>query len=138
MNKLMINVQQGVLIALGAMFAATAAIAADTPVTGEVTVQAERPTAKVIGRSEIGAPVTFVEVRHRVRYSDLDLAIPSNAKVFRARIRDAARGACAELDSLYPISTSGSDDCTAKAEERAMPQVQSAIAAAEARKTAAD
>lgn len=138
MTKFMINVQQGVLIALGAMWAATAAIAAEPPVAGEVTVQAERPTAKVVGRSQIGAPVAFVEVRHRVRYSDLDLSIPSNAKVLKTRIRDAARGACADLDTLYPISTPGSDECTRKAEERAMPQVLSAIAAAEARKTAAD
>ena len=138
MTKLMNTVQQGVLIALGAMFAATAAIAADTPVTGEVTVQAERPTAKVVGRSELGAPVAFVEVRHRVRYSDLDLSIPSNAKVLKTRVRDAARGACTDLDSLYPLTTNASDECSQKAEERAMPQVLSAIAAAEARTSAAD
>ena len=138
MTKLMNNVQKGVLIALGAMIAATAAIAADTPVTGEVTVQAERPTAKVVGRSELGAPVVFVEVAHRVRYSDLDLAIPSNAKVLKTRVRDAARGACADLNTLYPLTTNGSNDCSQKTEERAMPQVLSAIAAAEARKIAAD
>jgi UrcA family protein len=138
MTKLMNNVQQGVLIALSAMFAATAAIAADTPVTGEVTVHAERPTSKVVGRSEIGAPVVFVEVRHRVRYFDLDLSIPSNAKVLKTRVRDAARGACTDLDSLSSLTTNGINDCSQKAEERAMPQVLSAIAAAEARKSAAD
>lgn len=138
MTKLMINVHQGVLIALGAMLAATAASAADAPVTAEVTVQAERPTEKVVGRSQIGAPVAFVEVRHRVRYSDLDLSIPSNAKVLKTRVRDAARGACADLDTLYPISAPGSDECARKAEEGAMAQVLSAISAAEARKTAAD
>jgi UrcA family protein len=137
-SKLTINVHKGVLIALGVVFAATDASAADTSVSGEVTVQAERPTAKVVGRSQIGAPVTFVEVQHRVRYSDLDLSIPSNAKVLKTRVRDAARGACADLDSLYPLTTNGSDDCSAKAEEKAMAQVLSAIAAAEARKTAAD
>jgi UrcA family protein len=137
-NKLTINVQQGVLIALGVVFAATAAIAADTPVSGEVTVQAERPAAKVVGRSQIGAPVTFVEVRQRISYSDLDLSIPSNVKVLKTRVRDAARGACAGLDSLYPMTINGSDDCSAKAEEKAMPQVLAAIAAAEANKSAAD
>lgn len=138
MTKLLNNVQQGVLIALGAMLAATAAIAADTAVTGEVTVQAERPTSKVVSRSQIGAPVAFVEVRHRVRYSDLDLSIASNAKVLKTRVRDAAHGACADLDTLYPLTTNASDDCTQKAEERAMPQVLSAIAAAQANKSAAD
>ena len=138
MTRLTINVRQGVLIALSAMFAATAATAADTQVTGEVTVQAERPTAKVVGRSQIGAPVISTGVQYRVSYSDLDLSIPSNAKVLKTRVRDAAREACADLDKLYPISTSGSNECSQKAEEGTMPQVLSAIAAAESRKTAAD
>jgi UrcA family protein len=137
-SKFTINVHQGVLIALGVMLAATAASAADTQVSGEVTVQADRPAAKVVGRSQLGAPVTFVEVRQRISYSDLDLSIPSNAKVLKTRVRDAARGACADLDSLYPLTVNGSDDCSAKAEEKAMTQVLSAIAAAEANKSAAD
>jgi UrcA family protein len=137
-SKLTIDVHKCVLIALGVVFAAADASAADTPVSGEVMVQAERPAPRVVGRSQIGAPVTFIEVQHRVRYSDLDLSIPSNAKVLKTRVRDAARGACADLDSPYPLTLNGSDDCSAKAEEKAMAQVLSAIAAAEANKSAAD
>jgi UrcA family protein len=136
MSRRVINVRQGVLIALSALFAATAASAADTQVSSEVTVQADRPTDKVVGRSQMGAPVLLTSVQYRVSYSDLELSIPSNAKVFKARVRDAAREACADLGKLYPISTG--DDCARKAEEGVTPQVQSAIAAAEARKTAAD
>jgi UrcA family protein len=136
MTRQRMNVRQGVLIALSAMFAATAASAGDTQVSAEVTVQAERPTAKVVDRTAV-APVILAAVDYRVSYSDLDLSIPSNAKVLKTRVRDAARGACADLDRLYPIS-SGNDECSRKAEERAMPQVLSAIAAAESRKTAAD
>lgn len=138
MTRLTINVRQGALIALSAMFATAAVSAADTQVTGEVTVQAERPTAKVVGRSQIGAPVVSTSVQYRISYADLDLSIASNAKVLETRVRDAARDACADLNKLYPISTSGSDECSHKAEERAMSQVLSAIAAAESHETAAD
>jgi UrcA family protein len=138
MNRRVINVRQGVLIALSALFAATAASAADTQVSGEVTVQADRPAAKVVGRSQIGAPVLLSSVQYRVSYSDLELSIPSNAKAFKARVRDAARDACADLGKLYPISAGSSDECARKAEEGVTPLVESAIAAAEARKTAAD
>jgi len=135
MTRLMIDVPRGVLIALSAMCAATAASAADTPVTGEVTVQAQRPNAKVVGRTAIGAPVVLASVDYRVSYSDLDLSIASNAKVLKTRVQDAARGACADLERLYTV---GNGECSHKAVEGAMPQVLSAIAAAEARKTAAD
>ena len=135
MNRRMIDVPRGVLIALSAMCAATAASAADTQVAGEVTVQAERPTAKVVGRTGIGAPVVLASVDYRVSYSDLDLSIASNAKVLNTRVQDAARSACADLERLYP---DGNSECSRKAVERAMPQVHSAIAAAEARKTAGD
>ena len=138
MTSLTINVRQGVLIALSVMFAAAAASAADTQGTGEVTVQAERPTAKVVGRSQIGAPVVSTGVQYRISYADLDLSIASNAKVLKTRVRDAAREACTDLDKLYPVTTNGSSECSHKAEERAMPQVLAAIAAAESRKTAAD
>ena len=138
MTSSMNTVRRGVLIALSALFAAAAANAVDTQVTGEVTVQAERPTTKVVGRSQTGAPVLLSSVQYRVSYSDLELSDPSNAKVLKTRVREAARNACADLSKLYPVSTTGSSDCSAKAEERAMAQVLSAIAAAEARKTAAD
>lgn len=131
------DVRRGVLIALSAMFAA-AAVGADSQVTSEITVQAERPTARVVGRSVSGLPVTLASVQYRVSYADLELSIPSNAGVLKTRVRDAARDACADLNKLYPITASGSNECSAKAEERAMPQVLSAIAAAESRKLAAD
>lgn len=137
MTSSIIAVRRGVLIALSALFAAAAANAADTQVSGEVTVQAERPTTQVVGRSQTGAPIVLASVQYRVNYSDLDLSDPNSAKVLKTRVREAARGACADLTKLYPIS-SGSNECSAKAEEQAMPQVLSAIAAAQARKSAAD
>jgi UrcA family protein len=129
--------RQGALIALSAIFAA-AAIAADTQVAGEVTVRADRPTARVVGRSSSGMPIVRASVQYYVEYTDLDLSIPSNAKVLETRVRDAARAACVDIDRLYSLISSGTDECARKAAEGAMPQVLSAVAAAEARKTAAD
>lgn len=137
MTKRTGNVSQGVLIALSTMLAATAANAGDTPASNEVTVQAERPTTKVVDKSGI-APTILATVKYRISYSDLDLSIPSNATTLKTRVRDAARAACGDLDRLYAIPTDRSNDCLRKAEESATPQVLSAIAAAEARKTAAD
>jgi UrcA family protein len=137
MTRRMFNVSQGALLALSAMFAATAANAGDTPVTSDVTVQAERPTTKVVGRTAF-APVILATVQYRISYSDLDLSIPTNAQLLKDRVRDAAREACKDLDKLYPITTSSSSECLRKTEQNATPQVLSAIAAAEARKTAAD
>lgn len=136
MTTLITPMRQSLLAILISTSVATGAIAADAPIAGHVTVQAERPTAKVVGRDTIGAPIEFVELRGRVSHSDLELSIPSNAKVLKQRVHDAAQGLCADLDQLYPI-TVGSTDCTRKAEDRAMPQVDSAIAAAQARKSSA-
>lgn len=136
MTMLMTSRRRSLLATFTLMFASTGAIAADAPIAGHVTVQAERPTTKIVGRSEIGAPIVFVELRGRVSYSDLELSIPSNAKVLKTRVHDAARGLCGDLDRLYP-TTVGGDDCARKAEAEAMPQVESAIAAAQARKTSA-
>lgn len=138
MTRKTLDVRRGMLIALSAVFVATAASAEDAKVTGEVTVQAERPTAKVVGRSASGMPIVLSSVQYRVSYSDLDLSIPSNAKVLSTRVRDAARAACADLNKLYSLGASGADGCWQQAEERAKPQMLSAIAAAEARKTASD
>jgi UrcA family protein len=136
MTMLATHMRQSVLAACTLLLAATATIAADAPIAGHVTVQAERPTAKTVGRTPSGAPIGFVELRGRVSYSDLDLSIPSNAKVLKQRVHDAAQGLCANLDQLYPI-TVGTNDCTRKAEGGAMPQVDAVIAAAQARKSSA-
>jgi UrcA family protein len=133
----MLNASHGALLALSAMFAATAANASDTPAASDVTVQAERPTTKVVGRTAF-APVILATVQYRVSYSDLDLSIPANAQLLKDRVRDAAREACGDLDKLYPVAATSASECLRKTEQNAKPQVLSAIAAAEARKTAAD
>lgn len=138
MTSAMTNVRRAVFVALSALFTTTATMAGDTQVSGEVTVQAERPATKIVGRSSSGIPILRSSVQYRVNYTDLELSIPSNAQVLRTRVTDAARAACADLDRLYSQPSTGPDECSRKAIDGAMPQVLSAIAAAEARKTAAD
>lgn len=114
------------------LLSATAAMAADQELAAHVIVQAERPTSKVVGRT-VTAPIQQVELRGRVSYADLELSIPSNAKVLEQRVHAAAQELCADLDRLYPY-TEGGNDCARKAEEQAMLQVDAAIAAARSRR----
>lgn len=135
MTMLTSNAGKGFFAVLALMLAAVANTA-DTQVSGQVIVQAERPTTKIVGRSEIGAPIVLVELQHHVSYSDLELSIPSNAKVLQQRVHRAVRSLCADLDRLYPVAMGG-DDCARKAEQDAMSQVDAAVALAQARKNAA-
>lgn len=103
---------------------------------GGVTVRAERPTKEIVGRSATGEPIYQVQLSNVVSYADLELTIPSNEKVFKQRVRDAARNVCVELDRVYPNSV-GVDACARNAEQNAKPQVDAAITGAQSRKAMA-
>lgn len=137
MNMLMNKPRLSLLAALTMSIAGTVATAAESQVTEHVIVEAGRPTAEVVGRSASGAPIEEVALSARVSYSDLSLSIPSNAKVLKQRVHDAAREVCDRLEQMYPLGA-GSDSCARKAEEGAQSQVTAAIAKAESRKSAAD
>lgn len=137
MNMLIHKPRLALLAVLTMTAASTVAIAAESQITEHVIVEAGRPTAKVVGRSATGAPIEEVSLSARVTYSDLELSIPSNAKVFKQRVHDAAREVCDRLEQMYPLG-GGSDSCVRKAEEGAQPQVTAAIAKAESRKSASD
>jgi len=98
----------------------------------EITVVAERPTTTVVGRTSSGAPVELIELRHHVRYGDLDLATHTGATDLETRVNNAAKAACAELDKLYPLETPDAK-CAKKAADAAMSQVHAAVTAAEQR-----
>lgn len=110
-----------------------AATAAEPQPQEHVVVEAGRPTAKVVGRTDIPGRMVRVELRGQVSYSDLDLSIDSNAKVFKERVRDAARTICSDLDRMYHLYESDKA-CASRAERDAMPQVDAAIAAAQDRR----
>lgn len=123
------------LAAIAATFVSATALGADNQVSDHVIVEADRPTAKVVGRSATGAAIEQVELRARVTYTDLDLSIPNNAKVLKQRVQDAAREICDRLEQMYPLG-GGGDRCVYDAVEGAQSQVAAALSSAEARKSA--
>jgi UrcA family protein len=118
-----------VLIGAGLALAGGTAAAQSTT---EIVVEA--PRIQATGeRSSIGAPIDIISVTHRVSYKDIDISTNSGAKVLETRIDTAAKAACKEIDTLYPLRTPmpGSPPCEKTAFDRAMVQARIAIAAAE-------
>lgn len=134
MNTLTINPRFTLLVALTASVAGTATTAAETLPTERVIVDAAGQTTIIDRRSESGATIEEMQLRGSVNYSDLDPSIPSNAKVLKTRVHDAAREVCQRLDQMYPVTTE--NECTQQADKDAMPQVTAAISKAETRKRA--
>jgi UrcA family protein len=100
------------------------------PKEGEVVVQAERMSAKVVTGPNVAIPITQYALGYRVSYADLNLATESGADVLKKRVHDAAESACKEIDRLnrFPQSDPA---CAHKAEAGAKPEVEAAIAAAQ-------
>lgn len=135
MNLPKIKPRLPLLVALNLSAAATAAVAADRETAEHVTVDDGAPTVTVIGQSEMGGEFESIVLHGDVNYSDLALNLPSNVKVFKQRVHDAAYEVCARLYQMYPDSIG--EDCAYRAERDAMPQVTAAINQAELRWNAA-
>jgi UrcA family protein len=116
------------ILAVGAL-ASPAILAAETEI-GAVTIRAKRATKTVVGHTSSGIPVVMYELGYQVSYKDLDLATPSGADTLKARVREAAKSACTDLDRLYPAGAP-ERNCAIKAADDAMSQVNAAIAAAQ-------
>lgn len=114
-----------VAIAAGLAMVSAASFAQD-----EIVV--ESPRAQPI-RSALGAPIDVITVKHRVSYKDIDISTNSGAKVLEQRIKDAAKDACKQIDTLYPHRTpvAGDPPCEKTAVDDAMVQANAAIATAE-------
>jgi UrcA family protein len=108
-------------------------VMAAEPLT-EVTVQAPR-ASKIVGHSDTGtgAPIELVTLSRHVSYSDLDLVSHAAAVELEKRVNDTAAALCKQLDTLYPLSKDTRPNCAKQASDDAMPQVRSAVAAAEKR-----
>lgn len=92
----------------------------DAYTTSGVTVYAPR----IVGRSEIGAPIEETEASRVVRFDDLNLDTRWGAHVLRTRIERAANEACNELDQDYPVDAGDNPPCRQTAVDRAMDRVQ--------------
>jgi UrcA family protein len=73
--------------------------------------------------SATGAPIEWASASRVVRYGDLDLSRRWGVRELHARIERAARSACDELDSAYPLTASDSPPCVHDAVRQAMYQI---------------
>ena len=72
---------------------------------------------------EYGAPIEWVSTHRVVRFYDLDPDSPRGARELNNRISFAARTACDDLDSMYPVKADDSPDCYGMAMDRARDDV---------------
>jgi UrcA family protein len=92
-----------------------------------LTVEAAREVK--IGQTTTGIPVSEITVRSRVSYADLDLTTDAGVKAFKDRIREAAAGACKEMNVRVPAEGSSVESCTQAAVKSAMVEAGKVIAA---------
>jgi UrcA family protein len=85
--------------------------AAAPELTQEITVVAPYVVQKKdVGRTSTGIPVQVVSMSTPVSYSDLDLTTQSGAAELRKRIGDAAKAACGNFKTKYPLTNYKTSD----------------------------
>lgn len=118
-------------IVAASALASAAALAAEPQPEAQVTIRAERPSEKVVGRTSSGVPIKEYQLTYHVTFADLDVATNVGANALKARVRKAAYSLCGDLDKLYP-TTEPDNTCVKKAEDDAMSQVNRVITTAQA------
>ena len=113
--------------------------AAEPQNTEEIMVSSERtparsepPVVTSEGKTDTGMPIVQTEVRHHIRFDDLDLATDAGAGALLTRVREVARQGCEDLDKMYAPARPDAS-CARSAVSKAMLQVNAAIAGAKAR-----
>ena len=92
-----------------------------------LTVEAAREVK--VGQTTTGIPVSEITVRSRVSYADLDLTTDAGVKALKDRIREAAAGACKEMNVRVPAEGSSVESCTQAAVKSAMVEADKVITA---------
>jgi UrcA family protein len=114
------------LVASGFAIVGVAAVAQELK---EIVIEAPR-VERAKEHSALGVPIDIISVTHRVTYKDIDISTRLGARVLETRVKDSAKAACKEIETLYPLAPPGSSDCEKTAVDKAMVQVHQAIAAA--------
>src|SRR5579863_6672293 len=87
----------------------------------EITVQGTRlVTAKVVGRSASGVPVSDVSLGYGVNVAGFNLASHADFVEAERRVKDVAETACKELAKRYPVGTPSESECAKAATDKAM------------------
>jgi UrcA family protein len=123
----------------GSLVAGGPAIAQTT--VSEITVMA--PHAVRQGEMSVsGEPVEIVTLVRHVGYGDLDLTKSADLETFKTRIKETAKQACAQLDTLFPDGTHVANlggsltnaECVKAATDGGMAQVDAVMAIAAGKK----
>jgi UrcA family protein len=99
----------------------------------QITVQArQKVSTKQVGVSYTGIPIEEIQLTRHVGYGDLDLSSSQGRAALDKRIRETAKKACEQLNSLYPLEQWIGDDgaCLNRALDAAMEQEKTIVAAA--------
>jgi UrcA family protein len=99
----------------------------------QITVKAnQKVSTKQVGVSYTGIPIEEIQLTRHVGYGDLDLSRPEGRATLDRRIKETAKKACWQLNSLYPLEqwVVDSPACVDRAIEAATTQEKAVIAAA--------
>jgi UrcA family protein len=106
----------------------------DEDTVAQITVQAhQKVTTKQVGISYTGIPIEEIQLTRHVGYGDLDLSSPKGKAMLEKRIKDTAKRACEQLNTLYPLDQWAIDDvqtCVDRAIDAATTQETAIIGAA--------
>jgi UrcA family protein len=98
----------------------------------KVTIEAAHEVQKRrVGTSYTGIPIEEVSLTRHVGVSDLDLSTPTGRAELDKRIKEVAKEACKQLETLYPLEdwVTDRDTCIADAVKGAKAQEQQLLAA---------
>jgi UrcA family protein len=97
----------------------------------KITVEADHQVQKrQVGTTYTGIPIEEVSLTRHVGFRDLDLNSPSGRAELDKRIKEVAKEACKQLQTLYPLEQweTDTDTCIANAVKSAKAQEQAIVA----------
>jgi UrcA family protein len=121
-------------LAYAVMCSVGGATQSDEDLIPQITVKAnQKVSTKQVGVSYTGIPIEEIQLTRHVGYGDLDLSSPEGRAALDKRIKETAKKACEQLNSLYPLEQWITDDnqtCVDRATDAAITQEKTIIAAA--------
>jgi UrcA family protein len=128
-------VRYGTLVSLAACASGVVMAQQSAPLP-EVRIQATEVAKQQVGVQTSGRPMEEkAELTMVVSYADLSLTTNSGQALLRDRVASAAREACKRVNATFPMSSRPSEDqCVSNAIRDAAPEIDAAIAAANAPK----
>ncbi len=118
------------LLLLGAVIAGAAGAGFAFPAAAQDRQEEVIVTAPPLNAesTRLNGPLEKVSLSTEVPYGDLDLTRRHDARILRARVRDAAYQTCAQLAQAYPVyQMTSAPSCVRAALSSGMPKAEEAI-----------